>query len=301
VSDPAIQLEGLGKTFLRGEQAVHALQDINLRIEQGSCTALMGHNGAGKSTLLKVLCGLVHADTGHGTVLGEPLGITGRQRSTMGYMTPNERSFNWRLTGRQNLHYFGALCNLPKNLRNERIQHWAEAFDVHYLDQRFDRYSTGMRQHLALLRVMLHDPSLLLLDEPARSLDGESCRTLLERLLQLKALGKTILLATHLMPLAQELCDRVITLRNGAIEADREKPQWDHNPTSHTLITSRLSSTEQEQINGLPEVLSSMTATDQAISEIQVAAQPQALQTVLARCHTLGIHIWACNQGTSDE
>ena len=296
MTDLAVHIQDVSKTLLKGERSITALQHINLEIQTGECVALMGHNGAGKSTLLRTLCGLVWPDQGRLTVLGSAPSAHQRQQHPLGYMTPNERSFNWRLTGRENLHYFGSLCGLRKTARSERMDRWAAAFNVDYLDQRFDQYSTGMRQHLALLRVMLHDPQLLLLDEPARSLDADSCRRVIDALGQLRDAGKTILLATHLMPLAQELCSRVITMKNGAIEQDRGKPEWDRPPVAHVLTTNLLSSTEQEILNKLPEVARIEMVDGHPASNITLTVAPEALQTVLARCHSLGIYIWECRQ-----
>ena len=219
----AIDLQGIHKTFHpRKQPSVHAVRGTNLRVEEGDAVALTGHNGAGKTTLLKICSTVIIPDEGGGEVCGIPLRRHHEIRKHIGLLAADERSFYWRLTGRQNLHFFGSLQNLSAREINQRIDSLAEVFEIDYLDRRFDQCSTGMKQHIGLLRTLLHEPKLLLLDEPTRSIDIEATerfRAAMHRLIREQ--GRTLLLVTHNHTLAHTLCRRVLTVESGQIVDER--------------------------------------------------------------------------------
>jgi ABC-2 type transport system permease protein len=199
-----------------------AVDGVTLSIKAGELFGLLGPNGAGKTTLIKVLCTLIQPTSGVATINGYDLTQEYRVKSSVGLMTSDERSFYWRLTGRQNLEFFGRLHHIPHEELGFRIE---EAIDFSDLtpvaDKRFNTYSTGMRQRLAIARAILHNPSILFLDEPARGLDPESIIRLHKLIRQelVDRKGITVFLTTHDLVEAESLCDRIALMNQGRITA----------------------------------------------------------------------------------
>jgi len=225
-SSPAIEVNGLVKTFrsrsgARGD-AVRALAGATLRVEPGEIVALSGRNGSGKTTLLKILATLVTPDAGVVRVGGFSWENGREIRRRVGLLTADERSFYWRLTGRQNLRFFASLHGLSRARGASVIADLERRFAMEaYIDRRFDTYSSGMKQTLALTRAWLHDPGVLLLDEPTRSLDEQSVERLF---LFLRARAKdhacAILFVTHHRDEAKRWANRVLHIDGGAIVAE---------------------------------------------------------------------------------
>jgi ABC-2 type transport system ATP-binding protein len=233
ISDAAVHLEHVHKTFpvatgytawlhFRGAPPRRpALTDITFSVAHGELFGLLGENGAGKSTILRLLSGLVTANSGAISIAGIDAGTRSRRaRAQIGLCTGEERSFYFRLTARQNLEYFGRLAGVSGSSIRSRVANVARAVDLEAdLDLRFDRYSAGMRQRLAIARALLPDPPILLLDEPTRAVDpihAQQLRTLIRDELTGR-LHKTVILATNVLEEAWELCDRVAILRAGRI------------------------------------------------------------------------------------
>jgi len=199
---------------------VRALRDVSLQIRQGEVFGLLGPNGAGKTTLLKLLATILLPSEGRAWVNGLDVIRQGAEvRRTVGLATGEERGFYWRLTGRENLEFFGGLFGLAPQWARQRVKAALELVDLApFAEELVGRYSTGMRHRLDLARALLPDPSVLLLDEPTRSLDpagAEQLRSLLRRLGRER--GKTALLVTHDLVEAATTCDRVAIIRDGAI------------------------------------------------------------------------------------
>jgi ABC-type methionine transport system ATPase subunit len=152
---------------------VTALDGLDLEVGRGRVFCLLGPNGAGKTTLIKVLATLVLPDGGRASVAGYDVALEpGPAKNAVGYAVSDERSFYWRLTGRQNLEFFGALYGLGGPARDRRIDELLRLAGLEEAaDLRFNGYSTGMRQMLAFARALLADAAILLVDEPTRSLD----------------------------------------------------------------------------------------------------------------------------------
>jgi ABC-2 type transport system ATP-binding protein len=203
---------------LGGRPKVRALDNVSFRLEKGKVLSVLGPNGAGKTTLLKVLSTLIIPDAGTVTVNGLSLGADDDAiKASVGLMASAERSFYWRLTGRQNMEFFAALYGLRPKTARARIKGLSALFGIDYLDRRFDSYSTGMQQKLALARAVIHDPPVLFLDEPTRSLDHPSAvgfrRFIRDELVGKR--GKTVLLATHSIDEAACMADIVMVLDRG--------------------------------------------------------------------------------------
>jgi ABC-2 type transport system ATP-binding protein len=170
---------------------------------------------------MRMLATLLEPTAGSATVLGLDL-VTGARdiRRRLGAVLSGERSLYWKLTARENLEYFAALYHVPPAETAKRIAEILEAVQlVDRADDYVEKFSTGMRQRLVLARALLPAPALLLLDEPTVGLDPQAARDLRERVLQIRDEGRTVLLTTHYMEEADQLCDRIAIVDNGRIVA----------------------------------------------------------------------------------
>ena len=235
MSVPAVETKDLVKTFERGRRTIwqrvrrepdkrdrfRAVDGIDLVVEPGEIFGLLGPNGAGKTTTMKMLATLLIPTSGTIRVLGiDPLERPREVRARLGAMLSGERSLYWKLTARENLEYFAALYHVPPKGMKERIENALAAVKLSdRADDYVERYSTGMRQRLALARALLPDPPLVILDEPTVGLDPQSARDLRDRVRDLRAQGRTVLLTTHYMEEADQLCDRVAIIDHGKIVA----------------------------------------------------------------------------------
>jgi ABC-2 type transport system ATP-binding protein len=217
---PAIELVRLSKTYGRGAPAV---DDVSLRIAAGEVLALLGPNGAGKTTTIKMLCGLVSPTSGTARVLGHDVTRQRRQAvRRIGAVLEGSRNVYWSLSAWQNLLYFGRL----KGLRATEIKPRAERllYELGLWERRGElvgSYSRGMQQKVAVAAALVTDPPVVLLDEPTIGLDVEAARTVKDWVRRLaREQGKTVLLSTHQLAMAEELADRVAVIRAGRIVAD---------------------------------------------------------------------------------
>lgn len=229
----AIETRHLSKTFhqpqgwrrllarLQRSRPVTAVDDVNLQVEKGELFGLLGPNGAGKTTLAKMLCTLIAPSGGSATVAGHPLAAAGAIRAAVGLVVADERSFYWRLSGRQNLAFFATMYGLRGKEAARQVEVVLGQVDMAaFADRRFSDYSTGMKQRIALARSMLHRPQILFLDEPSRSLDPSATRrlhSLLRRLVTEEEV--TIFLITHDLLEAEKLCRRVAVMHRGRVRA----------------------------------------------------------------------------------
>ena len=215
----------------RKKEYITAADNINLEIEEGEFFGLLGPNGAGKTTFVKMVCCLVLPDSGTAEVFGRDIRKEEfHVRKEIGLVTADERSFYWRLTGRENLMFQAALYHMDKQKAQERI---TELLDMLGLsdraDVRFQNYSTGMRQKLAIARGMLHDPRILFVDEPTRSLDPASAQTVRQFIKEkVSGRGRTVILATHNLIEAEQLCDRLAIIAHGHVRALGSAPELRH-------------------------------------------------------------------------
>jgi len=216
-SEPAIRVEGLVKTFANG---FRALDGIDISIPSGELVALVGANGSGKSTLLKVLFGIIEADAGTVQVLGlHPRRDRFALSAQVGY-AGQDAALDPELTGRETLRLFYALRGLQPAMRRERIEQLVEEYDLgSFYDRQVWTYSGGQRQRLHLALETMHNPRLLMLDEPTTSLDPEGRRTLWGALAAMRDDGHTIVVSTHDLSDAAARCDRVLLLRAGRLLA----------------------------------------------------------------------------------
>jgi ABC-2 type transport system ATP-binding protein len=212
----------------RERQWVTAVEGVRLDIKEGELFGLLGPNGAGKTTLIKILCCLVLPNSGTAQVFGHDiLKEEPAVKKLVGLVNAEERSFYWRLTGRENLQFYASLYNLTRQQARKRID---ELLNLVGLadegDVRFQNYSTGMRQKLAIARGLLSEPQVLFVDEPTRSLDPISAQAVRRFLKEnVAGGGKTVVLATHNLSEAEQLCDRLAIMNHGRVNALGSVPE----------------------------------------------------------------------------
>ncbi len=216
-----------GNGFLRwGSQGrsnswLHAVDGVNLRVRAGSVLAILGPNGAGKTTLLRILAGLVLPTYGQARVCGlDVVQGEGQAKRMVGVSLGDDRSLYARLSGRRNLEFFAALHGLSRREATQRIDELGKILEIP-LDQAVQASSAGIRQRLLIARALLHDPAVLLLDEPTKSLDpasAEGLRSFIRDDLAARQ-RKTVLIATHNLPEAEALGDEIAIMGSGQIRA----------------------------------------------------------------------------------
>jgi ABC-2 type transport system ATP-binding protein len=217
---PPLSFRKLIRLDLRQRKPNRALEDVSFSLEKGKILGVLGPNGAGKTTLLKILATLILPDKGKGIVNGYRLGIDDdRIKSFIGLVSSHERSFYWRLTGMQNLEFFALMYDV-RNPR-KKIEELFRLFEIDYQDNLFGSYSAGMKQRFSLMRGMLHDPELLLLDEPMKSLDYATVSHLKDFIKEtlVRKKGKTVIFTTHSMEDALDFCDLFMILNRGRLFA----------------------------------------------------------------------------------
>ncbi|MFQ5646822.1 MAG: ABC transporter ATP-binding protein [bacterium] len=233
-TETAIEVKGVYKRFPKfkryREMLVHpfrkeyvqVLKGVSLSVNKGELFGLLGPNGAGKTTLIKALCTLIIPEKGAITINGfDTMKEDNQVRSQLGYVSSEERSFYWRLTGAQNLEFFASLYNMFGQEARDRVDFMLELLELTQVREKmFKDYSTGMRQKLSIARGMINLPRILFLDEPTRSLDpvvAENLRSFIKEKL-IKDLGTTVFLSSHnIMDLS--ICDRVALIHEGEIKA----------------------------------------------------------------------------------
>lgn len=220
---PSTNLIDFFPRMFKKTPVVKAVESVTFEIESGEIFGLLGPNGAGKTTLIKMLCTLIVPTRGEAYVNGWDVTKNGEAvRRSIGLVSGEERSFYWRLTGRQNLNFFGALHNLKSDEVQKRIESLVELLEMQeYIDTRFDEYSTGMKQHLAVARSLLSDAKVLFMDEPTKSLDHSSAEKL-RRFIKERIVGrekKTVVFTTHILKEAADFADRLALLDRGAVKA----------------------------------------------------------------------------------
>ena len=222
--DPAVAVEEVTRVFeprRKRDARVVALDRVSLEIPQGEIHGLLGPNGAGKTTLVKILSTVLVPTAGRARVLGhDVVGEAREVRPLIGIVFGGERGLYWRLTGRQNLEYWGALYRLSGGETRRRAQQLLERVGLaDKADERVEQYSRGMKQRLHLARGLVGDAKVLFLDEPTTGMDPLAAREFRNLIGELKGEGRTILLATHDMVEAENVCNRVTLIDRGTILA----------------------------------------------------------------------------------
>jgi ABC-2 type transport system ATP-binding protein len=234
---PAVALTGVRRSF--GE--VLAVDDLTFEVPRGTVTVLLGPNGAGKTTVVRLVTGALHPHGGSVRTLGlDPeIDAEGTEVRRRCGVVPARPALYDRLSGTDNLEYAAALFRVDPRLVDGRIAEAAERFGISdALHLKVGGYSTGMRARLALARAVLHEPDLLLLDEPTAGLDPESARTVLGLIDEMAEGGKTVLMCTHLLLEAEGLADQVIVMDHGQAMVSGSPQELTHEywPASRVVL-----------------------------------------------------------------
>lgn len=210
--DWSVVVESVSKSFGK----VKAVCNLNLRIEAGAVYGLLGPNGSGKSTTMKMIMGLLKPDTGRIRVYGigvqeEPIEV----KKIIGYVSETSHLYEF-LTGIEYLDFVADVHGLDARNKNERIHEFLDAFELEGRENEIiSGYSHGMKQKIAIIAALLHKPRLLILDEPLGGLDPKSARIVKDLLHKLADEGVTTILSTHVLEIADAICDRVVVMYQG--------------------------------------------------------------------------------------
>jgi ABC-2 type transport system ATP-binding protein len=196
-----------------------ALSNLNLEIDEGDCFGFIGPNGAGKSTTIKILATLLQPTWGEARICDQVVGYQSRQiRPLIGYV-PDYFGAYEDMVVKEYLEFFAAAYNINGAARDKVVGDVLTLTDLSYkLDAPVDGLSRGMKQRLSIARVLLHDPKVLLLDEPAGNLDPRARIEMRELLKELRRMGKTILISSHILPELQDLCNKVGIIEQGELK-----------------------------------------------------------------------------------
>jgi ABC-2 type transport system ATP-binding protein len=288
-----------------------AVDEVSLSVARGEVFGLLGQNGAGKTTLVRMLTTLLLPTSGSGHVDGLDITRDPRAiRARVGLVNGDERSFYWRLTGRQNLEFFGALRHLTPAATAAAVDRLAARLGLSdHLDRRFGTLSSGQRQGLAIVRGLLGDPAILFMDEPTRSLDPISADRLRRFVADVVVgeLGHTVVLATHSMPEAEALCDRLAFIQDGRIVAAGSVAELRRAIGYGTRCTLRLRDVPTElparlaRIPGTAAITAELLGPDSPDGATTVVRldlrTPDALPAVLRDLVDGGVSVLACETG----
>ena len=264
----AVAVSELKRTFRthtgglrRTRREVEAVKGVSFRVEPGELFGLLGPNGAGKTTTIKMLITLLLPTSGSARVLGHDVVEEVREvRRRIGYVFGGDRGLYERLSALDNLRYFSELYGVPPRQQRERIGSLLEMVGLTGREsERVEGYSRGMRQRLHIARGLLHDPDVLFLDEPSIGIDPVGARELRATIGALTEQGKTVLLTTHYMFEADELCDRIAVIRSGEIVAEGTPQQLKDNVVGGRVLeveTYGVDDATVSAIGGLPEIRS---------------------------------------------
>jgi ABC-2 type transport system ATP-binding protein len=214
----AVVVTGLTKVFPIPfhRESIVAVRDLNLRVAAGEVYGLLGPNGSGKSTTLKIILGLVSPTRGRTEIFGRDSSLV-ESRTAVGFLPENPYFYKY-LTGEETLRFFGKLCGLSGAPLQKRIDELLEIVGLtNARNRRLGTYSKGMLQRIGLAQALIHEPRLVVLDEPTAGVDPAGSRDIRNLILDLRRRGITVLLSSHLLAQAQEICDHVGILANGVL------------------------------------------------------------------------------------
>jgi ABC-2 type transport system ATP-binding protein len=242
MSEAAIAVRGLTKVFpipFRRKSIV-AVRDLELNIRQGEIYGLLGPNGSGKSTTLKIILGLLSPTRGHTEIFGIDSREV-RSRVSVGFFPENPYFYKF-LTGAETLRFFGKLGGLTGRKLHQRIDEILTTVSLQDArDRRLSTFSKGMLQRIALAQALIHEPRVVILDEPTAGVDPAGSRDISNLILELKRKGVTVLLSSHLLAQVQEICDRVGILSAGQLVREGALPDLISTPDRTELILENVS------------------------------------------------------------
>jgi sodium transport system ATP-binding protein len=216
-----IQVENLTKSFRDLRRGlVHAVDHVSFTARPGEIFGLLGPNGAGKTTTMRILCTVLRPTGGRALVAGYDVATQPSQvRQNIGFLSANTAIYD-RMSAWELVQYFGRLYGMPEDRLRERLETVFTSLQMNdFRDMLGAKMSTGMRQKVSIARAIVHDPPVLIFDEPTAGLDVLVARAVLRNIEQLRELGKCILFSTHIMREVERLCDRVAVVARGKVLA----------------------------------------------------------------------------------
>ncbi len=217
-----IEAKGLTKTFKDKKRGVVvAAENVSFTCQPGRIYGLLGANGAGKTTTLRMLATLLQPTSGSCTVAGHDAAAAPVQvRANVGFLAASTALYG-RLTAREMIAYFGRLNGMADDAIRARIMILADELGMHeFLDRRCDKFSTGMKQKTSIARTLIHDPAVMIFDEPTLGLDVMTARAIVKFVRECRNRGKTVIYSTHVMSEVEKLCDTIGIIHNGRLVAE---------------------------------------------------------------------------------
>ncbi len=217
-----IEARHLTKTFKdRKRGIITAVSDVSFTCQPGRIYGLLGANGAGKTTALRMLATLLKPTSGSATVAGyDVVGASTQVRANVGFLAASTALYG-RLTAREMITYFGALNGMDQVAIRARIEVLAQELDMNeFLDRRCDKFSTGMKQKTSIARTLIHDPAVMIFDEPTLGLDVMTARSIVKFVRECRNRGKTVIYSTHVMSEVEKLCDVIGIIHDGRLVAE---------------------------------------------------------------------------------
>ncbi len=252
MNDAAVTVSGLTKVFPVPfhREPVVAVRNLDLRIEPSEVYGLLGPNGSGKSTTLKIILGLVSPTRGRTEIFGRDSSLV-ESREAVGFLPENPYFYKY-LTGEETLRFFGKLCGLSGSRLRKRANELLELVGLtNARGRRLRTYSKGMLQRIGLAQALIHEPKLIVLDEPTAGVDPAGSRDIRNLIIDLKRRGITVLLSSHLLAQAQEICDRVGILADGVLVREGRLQELIAIENQTELILENASDALVERINAL--------------------------------------------------
>jgi ABC-2 type transport system ATP-binding protein len=249
---PAIVAQGLHKRFKSRRGVVEAVRDVSFQVASGEIVGLLGPNGAGKTTTLRMLTTLLPIDAGRATVAGHDVAGDPRAvRRSAGYVS-QAGGADELATGRENLVLQGRLYGVPRDELVARVDEVSAALDLTaFADRRVKTYSGGQRRRLDVALGLVHRPHVLFLDEPTTGLDPQNRANLWVQLRGLRTGGTTIVLTTHYLEEADELCDRVVIVDHGAVAAQGTPRALKHTVAGDAVVITLRQGDDGQRVPGL--------------------------------------------------
>ncbi len=217
-----IEARQLTKIFTDKKRgAITAVENVSFTCQPGRIYGLLGANGAGKTTTLRMLATLLKPSSGSAVIAGHDAGTAPEQvRANVGFLAASTALYG-RLTSREMIAYFGRLNGMPDDAIRARIQVLADELAMHdFLDRRCDKFSTGMKQKTSIARTLIHDPAVMIFDEPTLGLDVMTARSIVKFVRACRERGKTVIYSTHVMSEVEKLCDTIGIIHNGRLVAE---------------------------------------------------------------------------------
>ena len=217
-----IEALSLSKTFRDKKRGlIKAVENVSFRVAPGQIYGLLGANGAGKTTTLRLLATLLRPSSGTAVIAGfDVVRDATKVRANVGFLAASTALYG-RLTAREMITYFGRLNGLADPEIKARMKRLADELDMHdFLDRRCDKFSTGMKQKTSIARTLIHDPAVMIFDEPTLGLDVMTARAIVRFVRECRARGKTVIYSTHVMSEVEKLCDTIGIIHHGKLLAE---------------------------------------------------------------------------------